>query len=159
MRNQKATAQSWAHKSMPEQQKRVKIEGQFSLKELEKIERGLIPKSKNDKWFIYYQADWLNFYRSHTGTCIYQLQLRREDQTVSASEMILNRDPAQYNSRDDEFDVAMAAYLIETLLLGRFAPLPQPKGLRQQDVGRFKKEITGRSDDGNGTIPLQINHH
>jgi hypothetical protein len=40
-------------------------------------------------------------------------------------EALVNRDPDEYKIADDEFDVALLSFLIDNLLLGRPARLPE----------------------------------
>lgn len=134
---------------MPEAHKELALEGNFSRQEYTTISQGVIPQEQTDKWFIYLDGEWLHFHRSQTGTCIYKLQILPFEDRYYAPKAIVNRDSAQYRMDDDEYDVAMISYLIDRLLLGRFVPLPTPKGLREQDQARYKKDVIGKeSDDG-----------
>lgn len=155
MKQQRATATSWPIKPMPAEHKTVALDGAYSPDEMVTISFGLIPRSLADKWFIYLDGEWLNFHRSRTGTCVYQLQLTAVDGGYQAGQARLNRDTAQYRSTDDAYDVAMIGYLIDRLLLKRFVPLPTPKGLRDEDKGRYRQDMIGRSK-GDGSIDLPL---
>jgi len=124
----------------------------FSAKELEIIERGYIPQKPTDAWFIYMEGERLHFHRSRTGTCVYQLHIVPFEDRFHAQEAVVNRNPAQYRNDDDAYDVQMISYLIDHLLLGRFAQLPTPKGMRKQDQARYQRDVMGKK-----TEPGRIN--
>lgn len=149
----RATADSWQTRPMPAAHKELPLQGTFSRQEYTTISQGFIPQQPKDKWFIYLEGEWLCFHRSQTGTCVYKLQILPFEDRYHAPKAIVNREPSQYRMDDDEYDVAMIGYLIDRLLLGRFAPLPTPKGLREQDQPRYKKDVIGKEDD-EGSIDL-----
>lgn len=144
----------WSAKPMPSQHKTLMLDGAYSAEEFEKIQKGFLPKTLKDKWVIFFRRNTLHFFRSRTGTCIYQLVFEKAEDQNKAIKAIVNRAPEQYRSSDDEYDVAMIAYLVDTLLLGRFAPLPKPKGLRDEDFNQYKKDVLG--EDEGGSINLKM---
>jgi hypothetical protein len=141
---EKATASSWKTKPMPDAQKELRLSGVYSAEEYEKISYGYLPKSQEDKWFIYLEGDWLNFHRSWTGTCVFQLQIIPEDDDYQAVKVIVNRDPAQYRNTNDRQDVQMIAYLIDHLLLDRFAAFPTPRNMSEADQQRHRRHVMGK---------------
>ncbi len=153
MNKKPATAKSWRSKPMPTARKELPLDGLFSREEYATIGMGLIPKRPLDKWFIYLEDKWLYFHRSNSGTCVFQLQIVPFEDRYHANLAIVNREPTQYRNTDDEYDVALIGYLIDHLLLGRFAPLPMPKGLRQQDQVRYKQDLMGQKPEA-GQIDL-----
>ncbi len=144
MNKKHATAVSWPIKPMPTAQKELPLDGMFSEEEFAKIQVGLIPKRPLDKWFIYLEREWLHFHRSSSGTSIFRLRIVPFEDRYHANLAIVNREPSQYRNKDDKYDVALIGYLIDHLLLGRFAPMPTPKGLRQQDQARYKQDMMGK---------------
>ena len=147
MTRRRAASDSWPIKPMPEQQKELALDGMFSAKEMADIQLGFIPQQPGDAWFVYMSGEWLYFHRSRTGTCVYQLHIVPFEDRFYAQEAIVNRNPAQYRNEDDAYDVQMISYLIDHLLLGRFAQLPTPKGLREQDQGRYRRDVMGKKTD------------
>ena len=79
----------------------------------------LLPQQMEDKWFIYFEDDWLYFHRSWTGTCIYAVRLSAAGAGKKVVEAWVNRDPGQYKKADDRYDTEILGYLVERLLLGR----------------------------------------
>ena len=41
----------------------------FSQEDMDRIRRGVVPETMDDKWFIYWTEDALYFHRSWTGCC------------------------------------------------------------------------------------------
>lgn len=152
-RKQRATAVSWKTKPMPAAHAVLDIEGAYTQPEYVTISYGFIPQSRDDKWFVYLDGEWLYFHRSWTGTCVFQLRIVPVDGHYEAVQAIVNRDPQEYRSSDDAYDVALLAYLIDRLLLGRFAPFPQPEGLSQEDQQRHQRLVMG---SGDGSIDLNL---
>ena len=117
------------------------------------MQLGLIPQKPTDAWFIYLDGELLHFHRSKTGTCVFQLNIVPFEDRYHAPQVVVNRDPQQYRNEDDAYDVQMISYLIDHLLLGRFAQLPIPKGLREQDQARYKRDVMGKQTES-GRIDL-----
>lgn len=138
---------------MPEAHKALEIEGSYTRDEYVTISQGLIPQSAQDKWFIYLEGEWLSFHRSASGSCIFKLKLTWGDEGVAATTLLVNQDPTQFKSDNDEYNLALVAYLIETLLLGRFAPFPQPKQLGKDDQARHQQHVMGKGD---GSLQLRV---
>lgn len=144
---------------MPEQRDTLPIEGTYTPQEFEQIEKGFIPRSRQDKWFIYWDGEWLHFHRSQTGTCIFQLELRPEEETIRAPHLIVNREPSQYRMRDDEYNVELVSYLVDHVLLGRFAQMPMPGKMSKEDQRRHRRHVMGEKRGGTGSISLQVKNN
>jgi len=50
--------------------------------------------------------------------------------------------------------VSLVNYLVDTLLLGRFAPFPQAKQFSSADQQRHQEHVMGRKDDGGISLKL-----
>ena len=155
MNKQRATAVSWKHKPMPAARKELLLNGRYTREEYVTISQGFVPKTSADKWFIYLVDEWLYCHRSISGSCIYQLQIVPDEDGYAAPKMWVNQDPNQYRSLDDEYDVALLAYLIDTILLGRFAPFPQAKQFSETDQQRHQQHVMGQ-DKLDGGLSLRI---
>jgi len=148
MTRERATAVSWKIKPMPAAHKELALEGSYSAEEYAQISLGFIPQEQQDKWFIYLEGEWLHFHRSWTGSCIFQLHLAPEDDYYRADKAIVNRDPAQYRSSDDEQDARLISHLVDDLLLGRFSVFPSPDNLSAEDQQRYQKDMMGKRRGG-----------
>lgn len=65
-----ASLDSWDLEPIPKELKSFSINHIFSLEDMKLIDKGFIPRSMDDKWFIQKDGDNLNFYRSWTGKYI-----------------------------------------------------------------------------------------
>lgn len=153
MTRQRATAVSWQTRPMPAAHKELPLDGAYSAKEYAQISLGFIPQSQEDKWFVYLADEWLYFHRSWTGSCIFQLHIAPVDDYYAADKAIVNRDPAQYRSADDEQDVRLISHLVDELLLGRFSVFPAPGNLSAADQQRHEELVMGKS----GQSGLRLN--
>jgi hypothetical protein len=139
-----AKRDSWRTAPMPELRKRVPFERQFTQEEFALMSLGVIPVEMEDKWFIFLEDSQLFFHRSWTGHCIYQLRLEKRAHGYLAAEAWVNRDKDQYQSTDDEEDMALLSFLIDNLLLGQRTPFPTPKTLPENvPPGLYQHHIAG----------------
>jgi len=88
------------------------------------IARGLIPRGMDDKWFIYVESATAYFHRSWTGTCVYQVEFTQTASGHVVKNVLVNRNPDQYKSSDNSYDVALLNWVIEIFLLGRTIQFP-----------------------------------
>ncbi len=151
-----ANANSWKTRPMPAQHKELLIDGSYSAQEMAQIRRGFIPADQQDKWFIYFDGAQLHFHRSWTGACIFQLRFVVEEDYFRADRLLVNQDPSQYKMADDNYNLSLAGYLIDRLLLGRFAQLPLPGKMSEQDQKRHQQHVMGQKPGGNGSIRLNL---
>ena len=155
MRKQPATAVSWKNKPMPDARKELLLNGRYTREEFVTISQGFVPQSPGDKWFIYLEEDWLHCHRSASGSCIFQLQIVSDEDGYAVPKMWVNQNPSQDRSLNDEYDVALLAYLIDTILLGRFAPFPQAQQFSQEDQERHQQHVMGQ-DKLDGGLRLRV---
>ena len=133
---------------MPTQHVDLALDGTIASADFERIRAGYVPSGPQDKWFIYYDAPWLAFHRSQTGTCVFQLRVEPDDDHFRAPILRVNRDVSQYRNQNDEYDVELMAYLIDRFLLGRNnVPLPLPRGVHQRHRAAHERHVVG-FDDG-----------
>jgi hypothetical protein len=125
-----ATRESWTNHPLPEKRSRLDLSREFTEQEYEALRRGSIPEAMEDKWFIFAEDAALYFHRSWTGHCIYQLTIEREGEKYWISEALVNRDPSQYSSESDDYDVKLLTFLIDNFLLGKNCTFPLPGGVR-----------------------------
>src|SRR5215510_462114 len=113
-----ATRQSFngAH-PLPEQRTTLPLERTFTDEEYELIRKGVIPKSMDDRWFIFLEDDVLYLHRSWTGFCVYQVSFKKDGAQYRVVEALINRDPSQGSATDDGYDVDLLNYLIDEFLL------------------------------------------
>lgn len=98
--------------------KKIDLSIHFNDKQFEKLKHGLIPKQMEDKWFIFYENDWLYFHRSWTGFGLYKAQLIKEHDGYSIKEFWAERNQEKYKNEDDNTDIENISFLIARGLLG-----------------------------------------
>ena len=89
------------------------------------IKKGVIPDQMEDN---YYSDSCLHFVRSWTSFTVYIVRFEEEGDQATAIDFSANRDAAQYTETNDDRDKEMLSYLIDTLLLHRFAEFPGSGG-------------------------------
>jgi len=87
----------------------------FSEEQYIKLQKGLIPEAMEDKWFIYFENDWLYFHRSWTGRGIFRVEIIKEEngcesEKYTIKEFYVERD--EVKNGDDKFDFDVLLQLI-----------------------------------------------
>jgi len=112
-----ATTTTWKHEPI-DNPKRIDIALNFTERQFSKLTKGLIPQQMEDKWFIFYENDWLHFHRSWTGFGLYKAQLIKEKDGYSIKEFWAERNQEKYKNEDDNTDIETVSFLITRGLLG-----------------------------------------
>lgn len=108
-----ALKSSWKTKHMPRhKQTALEIDIELTEDELMELAKGHIPEEMEDHWFMYFDGEFVRYYRSWTGICIYKGQVVRKDGVPRIRKLIVNRDPEQYRETNDEKDRLMFEMLI-----------------------------------------------
>src|SRR4051794_31402468 len=105
-----ATRSAWQVKPMSDTRAPLAFARVFSAEEHRRLAQGLVPREREDKWFIFLEDGWLHFHRSWTGLWIYSVQLRPEGDGYAVAEALVNRDPSQYTATDDAYDAQLLAF-------------------------------------------------
>lgn len=103
----------WKTVELPDTRARLQVQRRYSMRELDWLKFGVLPREMEDKWFVFYEAPWLYVHRSWTGTCIYRARLEEDSRGASIAELWSNRDPAQYKQTDDVADARLALELLD----------------------------------------------
>jgi ADP-ribosyl-[dinitrogen reductase] hydrolase len=112
-----ATRATWKNEPI-ENPKRIEIALHFTEEQFSKLKLGLIPHAMEDKWFIFYENDWLYFHRSWTGFGIFKAQLINGQDGHSITEFWAERNQDKYSIEDDQSDIETLLFLITEGLLG-----------------------------------------
>ena len=114
-----ATSIGWKLHPMPERAVRLPLRMRFSRSEVARLQRGNIPREMEDRWYVYFHDDWVNFHRSWTGFCIYKLRLEVDGDCYRIAEAWVNRDREQYASEDlTEDESLLVSVLYWTFRIG-----------------------------------------
>jgi hypothetical protein len=111
----KATRDSWINTPLPNGHITLDYTRTFSNEEFEKLTHGFIPKSMDDKWFIYFRINTLYFHRSWTGRGIYAVQIQKAGDVYQVSKVSCTRDERH---EDLEREKSTLNLLINMLLSG-----------------------------------------
>jgi len=141
----KATGSDWKHLEAPAERENLGFEAAFSADETERILRGLLPDSMDDKWFIYFEDGWLRFHRSWTGAFIYALRLEVLSSGSRVVESWANRNPEQHRGQNAEYDRKLLRFLIDAFLLGKPASFPLPPDAPTSPPGALQHHYVGRA--------------
>jgi hypothetical protein len=141
---EKATKESARHLPMPSQRKRLVYERLFTQDEFNQISLGLIAHGMDDKWFVFLDDMQLNFHRSWTGHCMYQIRFKKRDEVYTVAETWVNRNQEEYRNNDDDYDIALLSFLIDNFLLGKSSPFPLPDNLpKNVPSGVYQHTVSG----------------
>jgi len=81
---------------MPAQRAEIELTARFTPEEFARIERGHVPEQMEDKWFVWMGDDLvLHAHRSWSGTCVFEVQFARGDETCDVVGAWANADPEQ----------------------------------------------------------------
>ena len=98
--------------------KKIHIDLQFTIDQFKKLSKGLIPQQMEDRWFIYFEDQWLYFHRSWTGFGIYKARLIKENEKFIINEFWKEGNLDKYGNNNDEKDIENFTFLIAEGLLG-----------------------------------------
>lgn len=103
---------------MPEQQVRLHPALQFSAVEMQRIVRGFVMYDMDAKWFIHFDGARLKLYRSWTGILVFDAGLAFDEQrSARVTNLLVNRDRAQYGGHDDTEDIRLFREVIRVHLI------------------------------------------
>jgi hypothetical protein len=86
-----ATRNSWKALPAPQSRENLMFEASFDDAQFQVLREGVVPKEMEDKWFIYFEEDWLHFHRSWTNAEIYALRLERAGEGWQVTQSSVNR--------------------------------------------------------------------
>ena len=94
----------------------VLIALRFSKTEIDSIKCGFIPKQMEQKWFIFYENDWIYLHRAWTGYCIYKLKIKQvEKNEFSFYQLWIDCDKAISQDPNDEANILFVNSLLNSL--------------------------------------------
>ena len=87
----------------------------YTKREFVSILQGFIPTDMGDRWVIVVEDEHIFFYRSWTGTMIYDCLFEERGDDIRVFSMYANRNAHEYSNTDDEEDVLQVKYLLDWL--------------------------------------------
>ena len=127
-----ATADDWKILPMAGHHKTISLSLEFTGDQFRQITSGHIPQEMEDKWFIYWDGEFLNFHRSWTGHCIYRLKIRQEGDIYCGRELRIVTDESIMAATSEEREVEMLLFIVGAVLL-------DDEAMRLSFIERFKQ--------------------
>lgn len=116
-----ATRSDWNLEPLPADFTILKIDRDFSSEQMNRIKQGFIPLDMDDRWFIYYEAHTLYFYRSWSGICIFVVKFKEFDNgSGEIYEVLVTNDKGWQEYSNEEHDRLLLHSLIYEQLLGEY---------------------------------------
>lgn len=109
-----ATADSWHTLPMPEEFVFIKTNVEIPTNAMNIIRKGHIPEAMEDHWFMYCDEEYIRYYRSWTGICIYEARYEKTDDGYLITSIKANRLQDQYRETNDRRDYYLFMYLLLT---------------------------------------------
>ena len=144
--NEIATKNDW--KNIPiDTPKKIMIELSFSEEQYNKIIKGLIPQQMEDKWFIFFENNWLYFHRSWTGFGIYKAEIIKNDKKYCINEFYVERNKEKYRTEEDDEDIDNFTFLIAWGLL------KSTQAFLQKNINNGQEAVTAWGNFGSLILP------
>lgn len=107
-----ATKDSWNNEPMPDQHVVIPMNVIIPSAAMAIVRCGHIPSAMEDHWFMYCDETTIRYYRSWSGICIYVAKYVDDGDVCRITELMVNREPSQYGSTDDDHDKALFMALL-----------------------------------------------
>lgn len=110
-----ATAEDLNIQPMPKEH--ITISGltiKVSEKDMDIIRRGHIPECMEDHWFMYCDENTIRYYRSWTGTPVFEAHFEKGGGSYYITELVVNDKPQYYKSKETYYNYHLFLYLLCT---------------------------------------------
>lgn len=107
-----ATKDSWNNEPMPDKHIVMPMDVTIPSAAMSIVKCGHIPHAMEDHWFMYCDDTTIRYYRSWSGICIFIAKYEDNGTECRITELMVNRDPNQYGSSNDEHDKALFMALL-----------------------------------------------
>lgn len=130
--------------ALPASREDLGFELHLSEADAQTVMMGLLPRDMDDKWFIYFEEEWLYFHRSWTGACIYALRLTKSLDGFQVAESWVSRELTQYKETRTDYDRELLRFMIQALLLKQPAEFPRPPEAALYPKGAYQHSVVGK---------------
>jgi len=110
-----AKKSDWQTKPMPKAHRVISLSIRLSAEECETLQKGIVPRQMEDKWFIYFEDNTLYCHRSWTGYCIFAGRFKQVKNECFLYEIIVNENSSQYELHSDSHEVGLFLNLIHSI--------------------------------------------
>lgn len=112
-KTQRATADTFETKPMPDDYiSHLELALPLYQEEMEILRMGHIPEAQEDHWFMYCTDDYMRYFRSWTGECMFEAHFHQDGNDYIIDNLIINHDLAEFGVNGDEPAVWLFRYLI-----------------------------------------------
>ena len=129
-----ATKDSWNITSM-DSPKQIACFLLFDKYEFERIQWGYIPVQMEEKWFAYFDNNWLHFHRSWTGYEIFKAEIVAVNEAYVINSFWAERNSEKYGNTNEEVDIQTFCFLIARLLLQTDISKLKTKQVLKDEIG------------------------
>jgi len=109
---QPARKEDWYTEPIAGKKKFINIHLDFTEKEFQWIRWGMIPQDMNDKWFVFWDGEYLHFHRSWTGHCIYQMKIQQDGKKYFTKGFWVTQDENILQTGTDEEEIENLLFLL-----------------------------------------------
>lgn len=113
----------------------------FSHAEMARLRDGLVPEEMEDKWFVVWTGEALDFHRSWTGAHIYRVTFEPAPFGEAIATAVASADPSAHRAAPG-WAARLLPWLCDALLLGRDVTFPASEHLAVPRVTAVVGDIT-----------------
>ena len=92
------------------------LERVFTREDFARLCFGVVPRSMEDKWFVFFESPWLYLHRSWTGICVYQVRFAQSAAGVEIADVIANRQAGEGGELDASAEAHRLLFLLESIV-------------------------------------------
>lgn len=110
-----ATAADWKTEPMPVDSKMVSdltLNFKIPAEAMKILRRGHIPEVQEDHWFMYCDREYIRYYRSWTGMCVFEAHFREDGEDFLVDQLKINHSLAEFGENEDAVGAALFCYLV-----------------------------------------------
>jgi len=111
-----ATRNSWGNIVPMKNPRKILINLKFNEEEYEKIKKGFIPSVMEEKWFVFFEENWIHWVRSWTGTEWVKAEIKKENDYYIMNEFYLEEGVSKEN--DEKRDAEIFESFMKVLISG-----------------------------------------
>lgn len=115
----KATKESWNIQPMPTDNIST-IDMKFSMEnpDMAILRQGHIPEAQEDHWFMYCDDEYIRYYRSWTGLCVFEAHYVYAEGKYTINRLVINRELSEFGVNGDVSAKALFLYLLYSEISG-----------------------------------------
>lgn len=112
----KATKNSWEVIPM-DKPKLVYVDLKLTQEHFEKLQVGFMPRNMDDRWFVYFENDWIYFHRSWTGYEIFKAQIYQDNNGYFVKDFWVESNTEKFNLSDEKDMINTFCFILYRIVL------------------------------------------